>query len=433
MHGAPSLVQRNSLFYILTQVFGVTLLLAWLAALTQQWAPVNPLLLAASRPAHMAHEMKEMQGVLMGLMAAAGLAVAVWQMRRLSGQTGEPVRSALVIGAGLFLAAPLLIMLLQSASGLAGLATLYRWVPELRLLLDVGTVVTVGAGLLYLYFAGWALNQPRLRWAGLLAGVLGALILGLLEPGQGNINFARVFSSLAVVWLLCSLVFYPLIVAPGRWSASHSARATVDQAWEHLAVIQVRRRRTLGMIGGLMAVLLPFFSSAWAADSLVFQFTRMAGLALVLLAVLGRCWCMLYLGGHKGSSLISQGPYSISRNPLYGFSLCAVLGMGALSGSLLLGPILALFVYAVFNNVIDEEEVLLTKVFGTSYQEYCARVPRFGPRLGQWRSPEELPVSISGLARTLRDALPYFLIWPVFALAQWMQVNGWVPVLLHLP
>lgn len=432
MHGAPSLVQRNSLFYILTQVLGITLLLAWLANLAHQWAPLNPLLLVASRPAHMAHEMKEVQWVLMGLMAATGLAVAAWQMRRKE-QSELPVKGALYAGAGLFLAAPLLIMLLQSAAGLTWLGTVYRWVPEMKLLLEVGAVVTVGAGLLYLYFAGWALNQPRLRWTGLLAGVLGALVLGVLEPEPGYINFPRVFSSLAVVWLLCSVVFYPLIVAPGRWSASHGRRATLEQAWEHLAVIQVRRRRTLGMLGGLLAVLLPFFSSVWAADSLMFQFTRMAGLALVLLAVLGRCWCMLYLGGHKGSSLISQGPYSVSRNPLYGFSLCAVLGMGALSGSVLLGPILAVFVYAVFNNVIDEEEVLLNKVFGADYQDYCARVPRFGPRLSQWRSPDELPVSISGLARTLRDALPYFLIWPLFALAQWMQVQGWVPVLLRLP
>ena len=218
-----------------------------------------------------------------------------------------------------------------------------------------------------------------------------------------------------------------------RWTASHSERATVEQAWEHLASIQVQRRRTLGVFGGLMIVILPFFASTWAANSLVFQFTRMAGLGLVLIAVLGRCWCMLYLGGHKGSSLISQGPYSISRNPLYLFSLCAVTGMGALSGSLLLGPVLALFVYAVFNNVIDEEQVLLHKVFGQDYQAYCQRVPRLVPRLSLWNSPTELKISLTGLARTLRDALPYFLIWPVFALTQWLQINGWVPVLLRLP
>src|SRR3546814_13773219 len=60
----------------------------------------------------------------------------------------------------------------------------------------------------------------------------------------------------------------------------------------------------------------------------------------------------------------------------------------------LLGPILALFVYAVFNNVIDEEERLLRKVFGRDYADYCARVPRFGPRLSAWKSQEQLLISV---------------------------------------
>lgn len=433
MSGTSTLVQRNSLFYLLTQVVGVTFLFLWLASLTQNWSPLNPLLAVSQQPGHMAHEMKEAQGLLTGLIAVAGLFLAAWKLRRLQGQDALPGKRILLLGTGLFLAVPLLMLLWQHSASSLALESIYRNTPEIKPLLEVGAMVAVGAGLLHLYFAGWALNQARLRWGGLLAGLVCAFVLGLLEADQERINLPQVFASLAIVWLLGSLAFYPLIVNPKRWSASHSERASVAQAWEHLASIQVQRRRTLGVFGGLMVVILPFFSSTWEADSLTFQFTRMAGLALVLVAVLGRCWCMLYLGGHKGSSLISQGPYSISRNPLYLFSLCAVTGMGALSGSLLLGPVLALFVYAVFNNVIDEEQVLLQKVFGQDYQDYCQRVPRLAPRLSLWNSPDQLQISLSGLARTLRDALPYFLIWPVFALAQWLQINGWVPVLLRLP
>lgn len=433
MSGTSTLVQRNSLFYLLTQVVGVSFLFLWLASLTQDWSPLNPLLASSQQPGHMAHEMKEAQGLLTGLIAAASLSFVAWKLLRLRGQEALPSKRILLLGTSLFLLVPLLMLLLQHLVSSRHLEFLYRWMPEIKPLLEVGAIVAVGAGLLHLYFAGWALNQARLRWGGLLAGLLCAFLLGLLEADQARINLTQVFASLAIVWLLGSIAFYPLIVNRKRWTASHSERATVEQAWEHLASIQVQRRRTLGVFGGLMSVILPFFASTWAANSLVFQFTRMAGLGLVLIAVLGRCWCMLYLGGHKGSSLISQGPYSISRNPLYLFSLCAVTGMGALSGSLLLGPVLALFVYAVFNNVIDEEQVLLHKVFGQDYQAYCQRVPRLAPRLSLWNSPTELKISLTGLTRTLRDALPYFLIWPVFALAQWLQINGWVPVLLRLP
>lgn len=433
MSGTSTLVQRNSLFYLLTQVVGVTFLFLWLASLAQDWSPPNPLLASSQQPGHMAHEMKEAQGLLTGLIAVASLSLAAWKLRQLHGQEALSSKRILLLGTSLFLAVPLLMLLLQHSVASPSLELLYRQLPEVKPLLEVGAVVVVGAGLLHLYFAGWALNQARLRWGGLLAGLLCAFLLGLLEADQERINLTQIFASLALVWLLGSIAFYPLIVNPKRWSASHSARATVAQAWEHLASIQVQRRRTLGVFGGLMVIILPFFAPTWTADSLVFQLTRMTGLGLTLLAVLGRCWCMLYLGGHKGSSLISQGPYSVSRNPLYLFSLCAVTGMGALSGSLLLGPILALIVYAVFNNVIDEEQVLLHKVFGQDYQAYCQRVPRLAPRLSLWNSPSELQVSLTGLARTLRDALPYFLIWPVFALAQWLQMNGWVPVLLRLP
>ena len=433
MSGTSSLVQRNSLFYLLTQVVGVTVLFLWLASLSQTWSPPNPLLAGNPQAGHMAHEMKELQALLTALIVSAGLCLTAWKMRHLRGQEARPSKAILLLGAGLFIAVPLFLLVVQSQSTPSGLIPIYRWLPEIKPLLELGAVVAVGAGLLHLYFAGWALNQARLRWGGLLAGLVCAFLLGLLEPDQERINLTQVFASLAIVWLLGSLAFYPLIVNRKRWSASHSERASIAQAWQHLATIQVQRRRTLGVFGGVMLVLLPVFTSTWEPNSLIFQFTRMAGLSLVLIAVLGRCWCMLYLGGHKGSNLISQGPYSISRNPLYVFSLCAVTGMGALSGSLLLGPVLALFVYAVFNNVIDEEEILLQKVFGSTYQAYCQRVPRMVPRLSLWNSPGKLEISLGGLARTLRDALPYFLIWPVFALAQWLQINELVPVLLRLP
>ena len=159
-----------------------------------------------------------------------------------------------------------------------------------------------------------------------------------------------------------------------------------------------------------------------------------AGLVLILVAVLGRCWCILYLGGHKGSSLIQLGPYSISRNPLYLFSILAVAGIGAQSGSLMLGLIMAFFVYAVFNNVIEEEERLLRLVFGVQYDDYRTRVPRLVPRLGLWKSEEGgLLISVSALGRTLRDALPYFLALPLFELIEKGQASGWLPILIHLP
>jgi len=290
-----------------------------------------------------------------------------------------------------------------------------------------------GFSVLALYFAGWALGSRRMRWLGLAGGLALGGLFGGLRIMQGAHFLSQVMWSLAFVWCVCSVLFYPLIVTSHRGAPDGVHGHRLDDIWRHLSIVQVRRRNTLTVYGVLLVCLLPFLSSTWPAESWMHQGVEWAGLGLILLAIAGRCWCILYLGGHKGAELIDQGPYSISRNPLYLFSMLAVAGIGAQSGSLLLGPILALFVYAVFNNVIAEEERLLSKAFGQGYADYCARVPRFGPRLSGWKSQEQVLISVSGLGRTMRDAVPYLLALPLFELIEWGQGTGWFPVLIRLP
>ena len=50
-------------------------------------------------------------------------------------------------------------------------------------------------------------------------------------------------------------------------------------------------------------------------------------------------WSSLYIAGRKGRELVTVGPYSTCRNPLYFFSIVGAAGMGAQSGSLTLGLI----------------------------------------------------------------------------------------------
>ncbi|MGB4295037.1 MAG: hypothetical protein WBJ16_05340 [Smithellaceae bacterium] len=41
------------------------------------------------------------------------------------------------------------------------------------------------------------------------------------------------------------------------------------------------------------------------------------GAVLVGVASMGRLWCSLYIAGYKAEILVTEGPYSITRNPLY--------------------------------------------------------------------------------------------------------------------
>ena len=290
-----------------------------------------------------------------------------------------------------------------------------------------------GFVVLGVYFAGWVLENRRMRQIGLAAGLLLGVMFGMLRVMQGAHFLSQVLWSLAFVWSLCAILFYPLVTAQQDARQSSGESAKLDEVWQRLSKVQVRRRRLLTSYGLAMGCILPFLSSSWSAESWIHLGVEWLGLGLIFIAIAGRCWCILYLGGHKGATLIDDGPYSISRNPLYLFSMMAVAGIGAQSGSVLLGLILVFFVFVVFDNVIDEEERLLSKAFGPGYAAYCARVPRYGPRLKCWKNPEQLTISMSGLWQTLRDALPYLLAVPFFELIEWGQAQGWLPVLIRLP
>ncbi len=72
------------------------------------------------------------------------------------------------------------------------------------------------------------------------------------------------------------------------------------------------------------------------------------GLILVAIGSIGRLWCMLYISGHKTKTLITTGPYSLCRNPLYCFSFIGTIGLGFSAESLVVTLLLTipmLFLY----------------------------------------------------------------------------------------
>src|SRR5690606_41597756 len=108
----------------------------------------------------------------------------------------------------------------------------------------------------------------------------------------------------------------------------------VGPAGERLAQAQLLRGRALGVLGALALLALPWIGSAWPEAGWVSQGLEWAGLMLMALALLGRCACMLYLGGRKGADLVAEGPYSVCRNPLYVFSILTLVAIGLQTGSL---------------------------------------------------------------------------------------------------
>jgi protein-S-isoprenylcysteine O-methyltransferase Ste14 len=201
-----------------------------------------------------------------------------------------------------------------------------------------------------------------------------------------------------------------------------------------LQQLQRKRKRALvvGIVCGL--ALLAITDPAWRAEwPRVHRVIQWSGLVLILFCILGRTWCTLYIGGQKKRELVTKGPYSVVRNPLYLFTLFGAAGMGALSGSIVMALLSAAFATVVFVSVVRQEEQFLLTAFPQDYPAYAARVPRLWPRFSVWQDADQLIVQPRLVHRTFFDASLFLLAVPLIALKALLRDWGWLPVLLRLP
>ena len=85
--------------------------------------------------------------------------------------------------------------------------------------------------------------------------------------------------------------------------------------------------------------------------------------------------------------LVVTGFYRYVRNPMYVALVLAVLGQSMIQGNLNL-VIYGGFVWLITHLfVVVYEEPTLRRKFGDEYDEFCANVPRWIPRLRPWKGP----------------------------------------------
>ena len=116
--------------------------------------------------------------------------------------------------------------------------------------------------------------------------------------------------------------------------------------------------------------------------------TEVAGILLVMACVVGRIWCALYIAGRKNAELCQDGPYSLCRNPLYWFSFLGVVGLLLAARLSSAAVIFAPVFWGYHHFVIRAEEQVLLTLFGTRYERYRGKVPRYWPQFfGYWSRP----------------------------------------------
>jgi protein-S-isoprenylcysteine O-methyltransferase Ste14 len=162
-----------------------------------------------------------------------------------------------------------------------------------------------------------------------------------------------------------------------------------------------------------------FTRSAW--PEAVFEILEVAGIALVITAVLGRFWAILYIGGHKNQTVMQDGPYSICRHPLYLFSATGVIGLGLMLGSIVMTVLLGAITLAILWATARKEEAFLRGKFGPDYDAYAARVPMILPRFSGFHTEGEVTISVPHLRQNLMDALVFLAFIPLAELLEFLK------------
>lgn len=131
----------------------------------------------------------------------------------------------------------------------------------------------------------------------------------------------------------------------------------------------VRRRTFLGLIVAFILVLV-------ADPTPVLLY---AGAAIMAIAHVLRLVCSGYLD--KDARLITAGPFSYCRNPLYVGNAMVVIAFALMSGQVIALPVMLVLWLATHRPTVACEEGLLRDNFGEKFEDYCRRVPRWFPRL----------------------------------------------------
>ena len=164
-------------------------------------------------------------------------------------------------------------------------------------------------------------------------------------------------------------------------------------------------RRTLAILGsaiflviapGIVAGYVPWLICRWHVEAPllgIFSF-RIVGVVLIAagLPVLLDSFARFALQGlgtpapiFPTQHLVVTGWFRYVRNPMYVAVVSLILGQGLFFGSISILEYGVAVLVGFYLFVLLYEEPTLRRSFGLEYDEYCANVPRWIPRLRPWR------------------------------------------------
>lgn len=175
------------------------------------------------------------------------------------------------------------------------------------------------------------------------------------------------------------------------------------------------------------------FCAPRAAGALWSGATQCAALLLVAFACLGRIWCSVFIAGRKDMGIVTEGPYAVSRHPLYSLSFVGGLGLALTTGSVTLVALTAIVLAALFSGAARREERWLGTHHREAWARYAQATPRWWPDWSRWSLPPATVVHPAILWKAFVDAGAFFLLYALLLAAVWLREAAVLPTLATLP
>jgi len=194
-----------------------------------------------------------------------------------------------------------------------------------------------------------------------------------------------------------------------------------------------KSRLTFVRIAALPVVLLSVLvGSPLARWPALEEGVELVGYVFIGVGLAFRLWSWLYMGERKSRGLVTDGPYSVCRNPLYLGTALIAIGLGMCLANLVVIILTLLVVIPLHVLVALAEEEHLEEAFGEQYLAYKERVPRFIPAPSLYCSRETIEVTPYIVRKAGRDALLVVLAPSVAGVVHLLQESGVIPVLWRL-
>lgn len=188
----------------------------------------------------------------------------------------------------------------------------------------------------------------------------------------------------------------------------------------------VNQRTRIYIIRATFLLILPlllFVQPKFAIGSLSHEIFESIGILMLICGVIGRFWSILYIGSVKNKTVMREGPYSVTRNPLYVFSTIALTGVGLMFGGFFFAALVGGATFVILYLTARREAEFLLSEFGSDFEAYAREVPFFFPKPALYRSAPEITFHARSLRNNLFDALGFLAFIPIVELVDQFKTS----------